>query len=187
MEIKKTSPPLSLIAKVSKPPASLYPEVVAMQLDGQTDISVEEVATNTSPKKNPSCLYPIVVITTQLDGQAKGKDTLTELSPDEEKVRDRKPKTKSLPQIDGPTDPSSDDKSTDEGNSPITKRKTKNKAERGKLTKSPKSMDVQGNVNSSMSENENTPATGKATIQFADYSRFMLYEKNLLCRAMDLH
>ncbi|KAG5881296.1 hypothetical protein JTB14_031086 [Gonioctena quinquepunctata] len=40
----------SLIAKVCKPPASLYPEVVISQLDGQTDISEEEDATNISPK-----------------------------------------------------------------------------------------------------------------------------------------
>ncbi|KAG5900405.1 hypothetical protein JTB14_037150 [Gonioctena quinquepunctata] len=74
MEARKSSPPPTLTAKVTEPPASLYPEVVAMQPNGQTDISMEEVTIKTSPQKPPSCLYPTVVITTQLDGQAKGKD-----------------------------------------------------------------------------------------------------------------
>ncbi|KAG5872985.1 hypothetical protein JTB14_017042 [Gonioctena quinquepunctata] len=138
MELKESSPPPSLIAEVSNPPVSLYPEVVPMQLDGQTDISVEEVAINISPEQTPACLYPTIVIKTQSDGQAQGKDTLTEPSPDEGKIRDRKPKIKSLPQKDGPTDPSNDDESTEEGNSPRTEVKTKNQAERRKLTKSPK-------------------------------------------------
>ncbi|KAG5881182.1 hypothetical protein JTB14_034959 [Gonioctena quinquepunctata] len=132
-----------------------------MQLDGLTDISVEEVAINTSPKEPPSCLYPTVVIKIRLDGQAQGQDIVTELSHDEEKVRDRKPKIKSLPQIDGPTDQSSDDESLEEGNSPMTKEKTKNKAKRNKLTESPKPTDIQGDANTSMSENEKIPATGK--------------------------
>ncbi|KAG5865067.1 hypothetical protein JTB14_011900 [Gonioctena quinquepunctata] len=93
----------------------LFSEICNTRLDGQTDNSVEETATNTSPKEPPSCLYPTVVIKTKVDGQAHGKDIITELSPDEEKVRDRKPKTKSVTQIDGPTDPSSDDKSIEDG------------------------------------------------------------------------
>ncbi|KAG5878052.1 hypothetical protein JTB14_021205 [Gonioctena quinquepunctata] len=143
MEVKESSPPPSLIAEVSNPPASLYPEVVVRQLDGQTDISVEEVATNTSLKESPPCLYPKVVMKTQFDGQAKEK--ATELSPDEGKVRDIKRKIKSLPQIDGPTDPSSDFESTEEGNSPTTKGKTK-KAKRFRQ------MDVQVDTLSSEEE-----------------------------------
>ncbi|KAG5878402.1 hypothetical protein JTB14_028694 [Gonioctena quinquepunctata] len=41
------------------------------------------------------------------------------------KIRGKKLEMKSLPQLDGPTDPSSDLETTDEGNSPITKGKTK--------------------------------------------------------------
>ncbi|KAG5889869.1 hypothetical protein JTB14_018916 [Gonioctena quinquepunctata] len=125
MEARKSSPPPTLTAKVTEPPASLYPEVVAMQSNGQTDISMEEVTIKTSPQKPQSCLYPNVVITTQLDGQAKGKDKATELSPEEGKVRDIKWKIKSLSQVARPSDPSSDFESTEEGNSPITKGKTK--------------------------------------------------------------
>ncbi|KAG5887559.1 hypothetical protein JTB14_002265 [Gonioctena quinquepunctata] len=77
--------------------------------------------------------------------EAKGKDKATELDPDEGKVRDIKRKIKSLPQIDGPTDPSSDFESTEEGNSPTTKEKTK-KAKRFRQ------MDVQEDTSSSEEE-----------------------------------
>ncbi|KAG5875147.1 hypothetical protein JTB14_019472 [Gonioctena quinquepunctata] len=123
-EARSKTPPPTFTAKVTDSPASLYPEVVAMQPNGLTGIIIEEDTIRTSLKKPPACLYPTVVIT-QVDGQVQGKDTSTELSPDEVKIRGKKLEMKSLPQIDGPTDPSSDFETTDEGSSPITEGKTK--------------------------------------------------------------
>ncbi|KAG5880128.1 hypothetical protein JTB14_037360 [Gonioctena quinquepunctata] len=154
-EARSTTPPPTLTAKVTDPPTSLYPEAVAMQPNGQTDISMVEVTIKTTPQKPPSSLYPNVVITTQQDGQAKRKEEVTELSPDEEKVRDIKRKIESLPQLDGPTDPSSDFESTDEGNSPITKGKAK-KARRLRR------MDVKEDTSSSKEEEEGkTPSKNR--------------------------
>ncbi|KAG5882373.1 hypothetical protein JTB14_036297 [Gonioctena quinquepunctata] len=155
MEVKKSPPPPLHLEETSNPSTRLCPEVVPMQLDGQTDISVEESAIKTSPEQKPSGLYPKVVIKTQPDGQAKEKDILTEISPNEGRIRDSELIIKSLPQIDGPTDPSSDDESTEE-KSPITKGKM-NQVERRKLIKSPKTKDitlatVKGNKN-----NQNLP------------------------------
>ncbi|KAG5861824.1 hypothetical protein JTB14_035403 [Gonioctena quinquepunctata] len=103
-----------------------------MQLDGQTDNSIEKEAIKTSPEQTPPCLYPKIVVKTQPDRQVKGKETL-----------------KSLPQIDGPTDPSSEDESIEE-ESPITKGKTKNKVKRRKLIKSPNVEDIQEDANATM-------------------------------------
>ncbi|KAG5896155.1 hypothetical protein JTB14_015858 [Gonioctena quinquepunctata] len=146
-ETRSTTPPPTLTAKVTDPPTSLYPEAVTMQPNGQTDISMGEVTTKTIPQKPPSSLYPKVVIITQQDGQIKGTEKATELSPDEKKVRDIKWKIKSLPQLDGPTDPSSDIESTDEGISPITKGKAK-KAKRFRR------MDVKEDTSTSEEEEE---------------------------------
>ncbi|KAG5861079.1 hypothetical protein JTB14_013809 [Gonioctena quinquepunctata] len=145
-ETRSTTPPPTLTAKVTDPPTSLYPEAVTMQPNGQTGISMGEVTTKTIPQKPPSSLYPKVVIITQQDGQIKRKEEVTELSPDE-KVRDIKWKIKSQPQLDGPTDPSSDIESTDEGISPITKGKAK-KAKRSRR------MDVKEDTSTSEEEEE---------------------------------
>ncbi|KAG5894004.1 hypothetical protein JTB14_031004 [Gonioctena quinquepunctata] len=110
-EVRSQTPPPTLTAKVTDPPASLHP--------------MEEVTTRTSLEKTPACLHPTVVMTSQSDGQAQGKDIVTDLSPDEEK--DIKPKMEILPQLDGPTDPSSDDEWIEREKSPITKGKNKKK------------------------------------------------------------
>ncbi|KAG5898019.1 hypothetical protein JTB14_027584 [Gonioctena quinquepunctata] len=89
-EGKEHDTPTNTHCKSNRPTHSLYPEAVAMQPNGQTDISMVKVTIKTTPQKPPSSLYPNVVITTQQDGQAKGKEEVTELSPDEEKVRDIK-------------------------------------------------------------------------------------------------
>ncbi|KAG5862483.1 hypothetical protein JTB14_036489 [Gonioctena quinquepunctata] len=140
-ETRSQTPPPTHTAKVTDPPASLYPEAALMQLKGQKGISMEEVTTRISLRKTPACLYPNVVIISQSDVQAQGKDTVTDLSPDEEKVRDIRPKIKILPQLDGPTDPSSDEEWIERGNSPITKGKNKRKTKRRKFAKSPKKQD----------------------------------------------
>ncbi|KAG5869727.1 hypothetical protein JTB14_032164 [Gonioctena quinquepunctata] len=131
MEVKKPPPPPLHIAEVSNPPASRCPEAVPMQLDGQADNSIEKMA-KASPEQIPPCLYPKIVVKTQPDRQVKGKETL-----------------KSLPQIDGPTDPSSEDESI-EKESPITKGKTKNKVKRRKLIKSPNVEDIQEDANATI-------------------------------------
>ncbi|KAG5867104.1 hypothetical protein JTB14_031755 [Gonioctena quinquepunctata] len=92
-------------------------------------------------------------MTSQSDGQAQGKDIVTDLSPDEKKVRDIRPKIKILPQLDGPTDPSSDEEWIERGKSPITKGKNKRKTERRKFTKSPNLTDLQDDINSSENGN----------------------------------
>ncbi|KAG5884555.1 hypothetical protein JTB14_015690 [Gonioctena quinquepunctata] len=90
-EARCKTPPPTFTAKITDSPANLYPEVVVMQPNGLTGISIEEDTIRTGLKK----------------------------------IRGKKLEMKSLPQIDGPTDPSSDFETTDEGSSPITKGKTK--------------------------------------------------------------
>ncbi|KAG5895669.1 hypothetical protein JTB14_026992 [Gonioctena quinquepunctata] len=159
-ETRSTAPPPTLTAKVTDPPTSLYPEAVTMQPNGQTDVSMGEVTTKTILQKPPSSLYPKVVIITQQDGQIKGKEEVTEQSPDEKKVRDIKWKIKSLPQLDGPTDPSSDIESTDEGISPITKGKAK-KAKRFRR------MDAKEDTSTSEEEEEGkTPPKNRGIDRF---------------------
>ncbi|KAG5888849.1 hypothetical protein JTB14_037687 [Gonioctena quinquepunctata] len=124
-----------------------------MQPNGQIDINMVEATIKTTPQKLPSSLYPNVVMISHSDGQAQGKDTVTDLSPDEEKVRDIRPKINILPQLDGPTDPSSDEEWIERGNSPITKGKNKRKTKRRKSTKSPNLSDLQDDINSSENGN----------------------------------
>ncbi|KAG5883650.1 hypothetical protein JTB14_012089 [Gonioctena quinquepunctata] len=61
-EARSMTPPPTFTAKVTNPPTSLYPEAVAMQPNGQTDISMVEVTIKTTPQKPPSSLYPNVVM-----------------------------------------------------------------------------------------------------------------------------
>ncbi|KAG5893494.1 hypothetical protein JTB14_010544 [Gonioctena quinquepunctata] len=158
-EARSQTPPPTHTAKVTDPPTSLYPEAVAMQPNGQIDTNVKEVTIKTTPQKFPSSLYPNVVVISQLDGQAQGKDTVADLSPDEEKVRGIRPQIKILSQLDGPTDPSSDEEWMERENSPISKGKNKKKTKRRKFSKSPKSTERQDDISSSENGNGEIPSS----------------------------